>query len=49
MNILYDERVDAPITAARAKLVRIDGSGHLIMADQPTRFHTVMRDFLSMR
>ncbi|MDB5668255.1 MAG: alpha/beta hydrolase [Alphaproteobacteria bacterium] len=32
--------------ARRARLVRIDDSGHMIMADQPDRFAREMRDFL---
>lgn len=32
--------------ARGARLVRIDGSGHLIMADQPARFAQEMRTFL---
>lgn len=32
--------------ARGARLVRIDDSGHMIMADQPTRFAREMRDFL---
>ena len=32
--------------ARGARLVRIDESGHMIMADQPTRFAREMRDFL---
>ena len=29
-----------------ARLVRIDGSGHMVMLDQPARFQAAMRDFL---
>lgn len=29
-----------------ARLIRIDGSGHMIMADRPDRFHAELRDFL---
>ena len=32
--------------APRAKFVRIDDSGHLIMADQPAEFHKAVREFL---
>ena len=30
-----------------ARLVRVDNSGHMIMLDQPQRFHNAVRDFLS--
>ena len=32
---------------ADAKLVRVDDSGHMIMHDQPARFRSVLKDFLS--
>ena len=32
---------------ADAKLVRIDGSGHMIMYDQPARFRAVLKEFLT--
>ena len=32
--------------ARDARLLRIDGSGHMVMLDQPTRFHSALRDFL---
>ena len=32
---------------ADTKLVRIDGSGHMIMHDQPTRFRAALKEFLS--
>ncbi|HST36985.1 MAG TPA: alpha/beta hydrolase [Allosphingosinicella sp.] len=38
---------DAYESAANAHLVRIDGSGHMIMFDQPTRFRDEVRAFLS--
>ena len=37
---------DAYRGARGARLVRIDDSGHMIMADQPARFAREMRDFL---
>ncbi len=33
-------------SARNASLVRIDGSGHMVMLDQPARFQTVLREFL---
>ena len=33
-------------SARGAELVRIDGSGHMIMYDQPARLHAAVRDFL---
>jgi pimeloyl-ACP methyl ester carboxylesterase len=33
--------------AHQARLFRIDGSGHMVMLDQPARFRTALRDFLS--
>ena len=33
-------------SARGARLVRIDGSGHVVMADQPQRFARAMREFL---
>jgi pimeloyl-ACP methyl ester carboxylesterase len=30
-----------------AHLVRIDGSGHMVMADQPARFRSALRAFLA--
>ena len=33
-------------SAPGARLVRIDGSGHMVMLDQPARFQTAMREFL---
>jgi len=33
-------------SARGARFVRIDGSGHMIMLDQPQRFHTAVREFL---
>ena len=35
----------APVRGAR--LVRIDGSGHMIMLDQPARFGRTLREFLA--
>jgi pimeloyl-ACP methyl ester carboxylesterase len=32
--------------ARGARLVRIDGSGHMVMLDQPARFQAALRDFL---
>jgi pimeloyl-ACP methyl ester carboxylesterase len=32
--------------APGAHLIRIDGSGHMIMQDQPARFQAALRDFL---
>jgi len=32
--------------APRARLVRIDGSGHMVMLDQPARFRAALVDFL---
>jgi pimeloyl-ACP methyl ester carboxylesterase len=29
-----------------ARFVRVDNSGHMIMVDQPQRFHTAVREFL---
>jgi N-formylmaleamate deformylase len=48
------ERVDrnyraAYASARGARLVRIDGSGHMIMVDQPRRFHDELRGFLAAR
>lgn len=44
-------RTDAAYSAAyararNAELVRIDGSGHMIMYDQPARLHAAVREFL---
>jgi N-formylmaleamate deformylase len=36
-------------TAREARLVRIDGSGHMIMHDQPRRFHDELKGFLAAR
>jgi pimeloyl-ACP methyl ester carboxylesterase len=33
--------------SAKAKLVRIDNSGHMIMYDQPSRFAQALKDFLT--
>ena len=33
--------------ARGARLVRIDGSGHMVMADQPARFNAAVRTFLT--
>ena len=33
--------------APGARLIRIDGSGHMVMLDQPARFRAVMREFLN--
>jgi pimeloyl-ACP methyl ester carboxylesterase len=33
--------------SAKARLVRIDNSGHMIMYDQPSRFAQAMKDFLA--
>ena len=33
--------------APRARLVPIEGSGHMVMDDQPERFHTALREFLT--
>jgi N-formylmaleamate deformylase len=38
------ERAYAP--ARNARLVRIDGSGHMVMLDQPARFRAALGDFL---
>jgi N-formylmaleamate deformylase len=58
MTVVYavpDERVRASIdrsfeaayeNARDARLVRIEGSGHMVMFDQPTRFREALRDFL---
>lgn len=35
--------------ARGAALVRIDGSGHMVMLDQPARFREVLREFLGVR
>jgi len=32
--------------APRARLVRIDGSGHMVMLDQPARFRAALGEFL---
>jgi pimeloyl-ACP methyl ester carboxylesterase len=32
--------------APRARFVRIDGSGHMVMLDQPARLLAAIRDFL---
>ena len=39
--------VRAYAAAPRARLVRIDGSGHMVMLDQPARFRAAMRAFLA--
>ena len=42
-----DRTFSAAYAGARgARLVRIDGSGHMIMFDQPARFQAELRDFL---
>jgi pimeloyl-ACP methyl ester carboxylesterase len=33
--------------ARRPRFVRIDGSGHMVMLDQPARFRAAVRDFLA--
>jgi pimeloyl-ACP methyl ester carboxylesterase len=33
--------------SAKAELVRVDNSGHMIMYDQPARFARALKDFLS--
>jgi len=33
-------------SARHVRLVRIDGSGHMVMLDQPARFRAALRDFL---
>ncbi|HYN46229.1 MAG TPA: alpha/beta hydrolase [Allosphingosinicella sp.] len=33
--------------ARNARLLRVDGSGHMVMLDQPARFRTALRDFLA--
>ena len=33
--------------APRVRLVRIEGSGHMVMLDQPARFRAAMAEFLS--
>jgi pimeloyl-ACP methyl ester carboxylesterase len=33
--------------AKGAKLVRVDGSGHMVMHDQPVRFRAALKDFLA--
>jgi pimeloyl-ACP methyl ester carboxylesterase len=33
--------------APQARLVRVDGSGHMVMLDQPARFRAALRDFLA--
>lgn len=48
------ERADRSYRAAYAgargaRLVRIDGSGHMIMHDQPRRFHDELKGFLAAR
>jgi N-formylmaleamate deformylase len=43
-------RIRATYTAAyrgKAKLVPVERSGHMIMWDQPTRFHAALKDFLA--
>jgi pimeloyl-ACP methyl ester carboxylesterase len=58
MTVVYATRdaEDAPrvertyrsgYAAAKAELVRIDNSGHMIMYDQPARFARALKDFLS--
>jgi pimeloyl-ACP methyl ester carboxylesterase len=38
--------VRAYAAAPRARFVRIDGSGHMVMVDQPARFRAAISDFL---
>ena len=59
MTVVYgapDPRVRAAIDrqfaaayagARQARLVRIDGSGHMVMLDQPARFRAALREFLA--
>jgi pimeloyl-ACP methyl ester carboxylesterase len=42
-----DRAYRASYAAAKAKLVRVDNSGHMIMYDQPSRFAQALKDFLS--
>ena len=43
-----DRQFAAAYARARAaRLVRIDGSGHMVMLDQPARFAAAMRTFLA--
>lgn len=37
---------DAFARARAARLIRVDGSGHMIMLDQPRRFQSALREFL---
>ena len=42
-----DRNFSAAYARARgARLVRIDGSGHMVMLDQPARFQATLREFL---
>jgi N-formylmaleamate deformylase len=41
--------VRAYAAAPRARLVRIDGSGHMVMLDQPARFEAAIRNFLALQ
>jgi len=42
-----DRQFAAAYAPARgARLVRIDGAGHMVMLDQPSRFHTALQRFL---
>jgi pimeloyl-ACP methyl ester carboxylesterase len=44
---LVGDRYEAAYRAkADAKLVRVDGSGHMIMFDQPSRFRAELKRFL---
>lgn len=46
-NAALDRSFARAYAAARdARLVRIDGSGHMVMLDQPARFRAALRDFL---
>ena len=46
-GVAIDRNFAAAYARARsARLVRIDGSGHMVMLDQPTRFRAALTDFL---
>lgn len=44
-----DRSFTSAYAPARARLVRIDNSGHMIMFDQPARFQAALRTFLGPR
>ena len=45
-QVLERDFTAAYAPARRARLVRIDGSGHMVMLDQPARFQAALRQFL---